>query len=168
MTMPTTVHHWFERMVTETGRICEDFYGGRLVTLAVFGSVARNTMRPDSDVDMLIVADPLPRGRLARVDEFRTVELQLDPLLLAAAQVGIHTTLSPVLKTPAEVEQGSPLFLDMTDQVQILYDKDDFFKSYLERLRARLKAQGAKRVRLRGGYYWVLKPSLKPGEEIPL
>lgn len=168
MSGATPVKAWFERITAEACRACEDHYGARLVSLAIFGSVARGTMRPDSDVDMLIIADDLPRGRLARVDEFRAVEVGIEPLLRAAAQEGVYTTLSPVLKTPAEVEQGSPLFLDMTDQARIVFDRDDFFKTYLERLRARLRTQGARRVRLGGGYYWVLKPDLKPGEEIPL
>jgi hypothetical protein len=38
----------------------------------------------------------------------------------------------------------------------------------MNRLRRRLKALGARRVRLGGGYYWLLKPDLKPGETIPL
>jgi Nucleotidyltransferase domain len=43
---------------------------GPLVALAVFGSVGRGTVREDSDVDFLLVARDLPRGRFARVDEF--------------------------------------------------------------------------------------------------
>jgi len=143
-------------------------YGERLVSLVVFGSVARRTMRPDSDIDVLLVARDLPRGRLARVTEFESVEGMLADELRQAEKNGIHTALSPVLKTPAEVEQGSPLFLDMTDQARILYDASGFFQDYMNRLRRRLKALGARRVRLGGGYYWLLKPDLKPGETIPL
>jgi hypothetical protein len=41
-------------------------YGPRLLALGVFGSVGRGKMRPDSDIDFLVVADPLPRGRPRR------------------------------------------------------------------------------------------------------
>jgi len=39
-------------------------FGKRLVSLVVFGSVARGTMKSDSDLDLLIVAQGLPRGRI--------------------------------------------------------------------------------------------------------
>ncbi len=39
---------------------------------------------------------------------------------------------------------------------------------YLRDLSARLEALGARRVHKAGGYYWILKPGLKPGEDISL
>ena len=38
-------------------------YGHRLVSLVVFGSVARGTQKYQSDLDFLIVCDALPKGR---------------------------------------------------------------------------------------------------------
>lgn len=154
-------------------RVLEDAvlraYGERLVSLVVFGSVGRGVPRPDSDVDALIVADPLPDGRIRRVDEFSAmVEPMLDPALKAAAEAGVHTDVSPLFKTPAEVLAGTPLFLDLVDDARILFDKDDFFHSYLERLRERLRALGARRVWVGSAWYWDLKPDMRPGEVITL
>ena len=47
--------------------------------------------------------------------------------------------LSPVLKTPEEIAQGSPLLLDMVEDARILFDRDDYFKNVLENLKARLQ-----------------------------
>lgn len=162
------MHPAFESILHGLPSACTAAYGERLVSLAVFGSVARGVPRADSDIDLLIVARDLPRGRIARVREFDAVEASLSSDLRRAAEAGIHTTLAPVLKTPEEVERGSPLFLDMTEEVVILIDRKDYLGGYLDRLRSRLAALGARRIRKGGGYYWLLKPDYRPGDRIEL
>ena len=105
---------------------------------------------------------------MARVREFEAVDRAISPALENARLRGIHTTLSPVLKTPLEVEAGSLLFLDMIEEARILVDRDDFLRNFLDGFASRLAELGAKRVRKGAGYYWVLKPDLRPGEEINL
>jgi uncharacterized protein len=80
----------------------------------------------------------------------------------------VLAALSPVFKTPAELAYGSPLFLDMTDAVLILHDPDAVLRRYLDGLRARLQALGARRIAKGGGHYWLLKPDLQPGEDFTL
>jgi predicted nucleotidyltransferase len=143
-------------------------YGSRLVSVAVFGSVARQTQREDSDIDFLIVARDLPPGRSARVDEFLPVEQTLEPWLAPPRPDLMPVGLSPVFKTLTEVEAGSPLFLDMVEDARILHDEDDFLAGRLERLRQRLAALGAQRVWRGNAWYWILKPDLEPGEIISL
>lgn len=65
--MANTMLETYESVLKAALDACLAHYGARLLSVAVFGSVARGTPRRDSDVDLLIVADPLPRGRLARV-----------------------------------------------------------------------------------------------------
>ncbi len=132
----------------------KNLYGDRLVTLAVFGSVARATATVESDVDLLIISTDLPRGRVKRVSEFAGVERSLKTAVL----------LSPVIKTPEEVQSGSPLFLDMVFDAMILYDKNGFFKNYLNLLKERLDRLGAKRVVQGDRWYWDLKPDYQVGE----
>jgi len=64
----------FEDLLIALKQACLDVYGDRLISLSVFGSVAAATMGPDSDIDILLVCDPLPRGRMARVREFEAVD----------------------------------------------------------------------------------------------
>jgi hypothetical protein len=145
-----------------------DHYGERLISVALFGSVARGTQREDSDVDFLVVARGLPRGRTARVAEFLPVEHYLEPWLAPPRSDLLPVALSPVFKTPEEVEAGSPLFLDMVEDARLLYDRDGFLAQRLERLRQRLVALGSRRVWRANSWYWVLKPDLTPGETITL
>lgn len=76
--------------------------------------------------------------------------------------------VSPVLKTPAELEAGNLLYLDMVDQTHILVDEGGMLRRFLEALGAHLAAQGARRVRKGGGYYWELAPSFRWGDRIEL
>jgi len=46
-----------------------------------------------------------------------------------------------------------------------LFYRDGFMRGLLGRLRGRLEELGSRRVELpRGGWYWVLRPELAPGE----
>ncbi len=143
-------------------------YGSRLVSVAVFGSVARGTQREDSDIDFLIVARDLPDGRMARIDDFLAVERSMEGSLAPPRPELLPIALSPVLKTPQEAAAGSPLFLDMVEDARILYDEDGFFAGHLERLRQRLATLGSRRVWRGNAWHWVLKPDLEPGEVFSL
>lgn len=144
------------------------FYNNRLVSVVIFGSTARDAQRFDSDIDTLIIAKGLPRGRMKRMKEFEVVEDRVEPFLESLQKEGINTHISAIIKNPEEAETGSPLFLDMVEDARILFDKDDFFLKVLERLRKRLKELGAKRIWKGNAWYWDLKPDYKPGDVIEL
>ena len=146
------------KLLNHLTHLCKEHYGERLISLAVFGSVGRGTPRPDSDIDLLLVVKDLPVGRIARLKEFATIEIAL----------GIETKsridLSPIFKTPEEILNGSPLFLDMVEDVRMLFDRDDFFKNILKNLKERLQRLGARRIWQGNVWYWDLKPDYKQGE----
>jgi len=154
----------FERIQKGLVREAKLLYGRRLISIVLYGSVARGTQRFDSDLDCLLVCKDLPKGRMKRIKEFERVEDSLGSLLGDLKKKGVRITFSPILKTPEEVERGSPIFLDMVEDALILHDKDDFFASRLARLRERLSALGAKRIWRGNAWYWDLKPDFRPGE----
>jgi predicted nucleotidyltransferase len=158
----------FESLLTHVLTVCQQLYGSRLVSLAVFGSVGRGAPHPNSDLDLLIVAKNLPEGRLARMAEFQPVEMALSPRLAEARAGGLTPELSPVFKTPAEARQGTLLFLDMVEDAQILYDRDNFLRHTLTEFKARLDQLGARRIWRGNAWHWDLKPDYKPGEVFEL
>lgn len=146
----------------------KSFYGDRLVSVAVFGSVARGTQNFDSDIDVLIIVNNLPGGRMKRIREFEAVEERIEPILKRLQKEGINTSISAILKTPEEAERGTPLFLDMVEDARILFDRSGFFLGILERLKNRLHRLGSRRIWRGNAWYWVLKPDFKPGEVFEL
>jgi hypothetical protein len=101
---------------------------------------------------------------MSRVDEFRSVKKALAPRLESMAGRGIFTTLAPVFKTPAEVQAGSLLFLDMIDDGRILFDRSGFWERYMADFRNRLRRLGARKIVEGDRWYWDLKPDYKIGE----
>ncbi len=162
------MHPIYDALLDDTLAACRGHYGSRLVSLAVFGSVGRGTPHSDSDVDLLVVAEDLPKGRLPRADDFAAVEHAVAPQLDEAHRHGVHPTLSPIFKTPAEVIAGSPLFLDMLDDARILHDRDGFLAGAFEDFAGRLARLGARRIWRGNAWYWDLKPDYKPGEVFEL
>jgi len=145
------------------------FYGERLVSVILFGSVAREAQSFESDLDLLVIAEGLPQGRMKRIREFGSVEDKVEPFLKTLQQKeGINTYISAIIKSPEEAEKGSPLFLDMVEDAKMLFDRDGFFAAVLERLRKRLKELGSKRIWQGNAWYWDLKPDYKPGDVIEL
>ena len=67
--------------------------------------------------------DNLPRGRTPRILDFiENVEEQLEKEL---KKLGIERMpeISPVIKTSDEVKVGSLLFLDIVEDVKVIYDE---------------------------------------------
>jgi predicted nucleotidyltransferase len=156
-----SAEHPLIRRVEEVLRVV---YGDRLVAVAVFGSVARRTARPDSDLDLYVVVEGLPRGHRARLETFDPVEGHLAADLDALARQGISVELSAVLRTPEDLRTASPLMLDLTEDAVILVDHGGVLRAALDDLRARLQRLGSRRIWTGTRWYWDLKPDYKRGE----
>jgi len=143
-------------------------YGDRLYSLVVFGSVARGEASKASDIDLLLVVAGLPESRLARQEEFMVLEDEVAEHITALYEEGYHIEFSPIIKTPEEARRITPLYLDMVEDAVLVYDRDKFFGSVLDRLRKRLDELGSKRVRMGKKWYWLLKPDYRFGEVIEL
>jgi len=149
-------------------KIMKEEFKDDLISVVVYGSVARGDNRNDSDVDLLIIMKNLPKdSMLKRIRLFETKvedKLNLDEYW----KMGYYISLSPVLKTPEEAEKFSPPYLDMVYDAVILYDSNYFFTRILQKLRDRLKELGAERVRMGKKWYWVLKKDSRFGETVEL
>ncbi|ADI31242.1 nucleotidyltransferase domain-containing protein [Staphylothermus hellenicus] len=143
-------------------------FNGRLKSLVVYGSVARGDYRKDSDIDLLIIIEGLPRSRLERIRLFTKAESKLDELLDKLLDKGYAVSFSPIIKTPEEAVRISPIYLDMVEDAIIVYDENGFFEKILMGLKKKLEQLGAERVRLGKKWYWRLKKNYRFGEVISI
>ncbi len=148
--------------------LLEKHLGVRLVSVVLYGSVARGDATRTSDIDLLIVAEDLPKGHFARKRLLEAADRAFEPALLRAEEKGIETHLARIVRTPEEAARTIPLYLDMTEDAILLFDRDGFFARVLDRVRAALRRLGSRRVRMGKTWYWDLKPDFRPGDVIEI
>ena len=143
------------------------FGEGIILSIALFGSVARRQARPDSDIDLLIVhkkVDFNPTKRFVKL----AFELEEGGEYKRLVKQGLSARPSCVFLTECELWDRSHILLDILVEGMVLYDIGILQKRF-EALRKRLKELKSKRVTLPDGtWYWDLKPDWKPGEVITL
>lgn len=136
----------------------------RLISVVLYGSVARGDARPGSDLDVLVVAEGLPTSL---VDRRRPLLAAWEERRRAAVLPAIEWSL--VTKTPEEAVTVTPLYLDMVEDGILLLDRGGLMEAVLAGLRERMHRLGSRRVMLEdGSWYWDLKPDFRWGEVVEL
>jgi len=147
-----------------------EWLNGNLISIAIFGSVARGEARPNSDLDVLVVASNVPENYSERV---RMAIDILDPLkdlkIWLWKNVRIYCNVDLLVLTINEAMRFQPVYLDMVHSSIIVYDRNSFLRNVLRRLSNRLEKLRAEYVKLPNGrWFWKLKPEVKRGEVIEI
>jgi uncharacterized protein len=138
--------------------------GERLVSIVLFGSVARGQARPTSDIDLVVVADGFPR---ALADRRRPLLESGERARTARALPVVQWNL--VTKSTGEARIHSPLYLDIVEDGILILDRGGFFEQVLSGMRARMRVLGSRRIFLDDGtWYWDLKPDFRFGEVVEI
>ncbi len=164
VTLPASLQEPFRTALAAAAEAWAAELGPRLVSMVLFGSVARRRAGPSSDIDLLIVAEGFPKSLAERrrplLEEWSRVRAERG---LPAVEWNLAT------KTPDEARHHSPLYLDMVEDGILLVDRGGFFAAVLDAMRARMRALGSRRVFLSDGrWYWDLKPDFRFGEVVEL
>ena len=153
------VEDWLRRDLGRFQAALEQHFGSDLVTLVVFGSQVQGRARPESDLDLLLIIEGLPRGRMDRRRLLRQ--------LAHGVSKQFGETASLILLTPAQAVSVKPFYLGILEGHEVLVDRGGFFRKVLDRLTARLAELGSRRLTdEKGNPYWDLKPDYRLGEDI--
>ena len=145
----------------------EHFATEEVLACALFGSVARNQARPDSDIDLLVVTARTEAETMSRFVRLLR-KLADEPPTLALKESGLSPDPYPIFLTPAQLQDNALILLDVLDHGIVLYDTG-ILRQRLDRLQHRLQELGSRKVlHADGSWHWDLKPDWKPGEVVEL
>jgi predicted nucleotidyltransferase len=161
------MNEYIEGLLKKANDLITSRYGKDLVSIAVFGSVARDDFNSESDIDMIVVANS-DESMGKRLNNFFVVleELLKTNAYNSCKEKMMPHKIQPIILNPEEVKKRPSILLDIVTDGKILFDKDDFLKMEIEALRSRLKEIGAKKITRGGRWYWILKPDIKRGEVV--
>ena len=142
--------------------------GDNLISVVLYGSVAREEATAYSDIDLLIISDGLPAGRFAKRKVLKPARALLAKQKEALVKGGIWSDFSEIIKTREQAQKRSYLYLDLSEDAIILFDKEKFFEKLLNEFRLWLRQMGSVRKVFKGYRYWDLKPDFKAGDTVDL
>jgi predicted nucleotidyltransferase len=147
-------------------------YRERLVSIVLYGSVARGKAKRESDIDLLIILEDAPSNYHRRLDSVLKVKEWLEAEKVyqrLTKKLNKEPCLNFLILSREEAAQNRYIYLDMVEDAKILYDKEIFFANRLKMMRKRLKELNSRRVWLSDEiWYWEIKPDLKIGEAFKL
>jgi hypothetical protein len=156
----------YRETILRLTELLREKFGEKLVSVVVFGSVARGEAKRDSDIDVLVVCEDFEKS-MHRTDKLVDIILQLWEEEKKSPEEQVWIEVYPL--RPEEAEKNRPIYLDMIEDGVIILDRNGFMENVLKRLEKRLKELGSKKVYLPdGSWYWVLKPSIKRGEVLEI
>ncbi|WP_423792402.1 nucleotidyltransferase domain-containing protein [Methanocaldococcus indicus] len=116
---------------------CKEKFGDNLISIVLFGSYAKGTATEYSDIDLLVIANNLPKRRIDRYKIIKDIDLEF--------LKKYHITISPILIKPEELSTKSisPLIYGILTGYKVIYDKNNFWNNYIEKIRPIIKKDGA-------------------------
>ncbi len=138
----------------------------RLVSVGLYGSLARGSPSKTSDVDLYVVADWKSQRLSSRVDEAISSLMGLEEERLRLSRVGITADVSIRPVGREEARSFYSLHLDLSREGIVLYDPSEFLAETWSRMRTWLGKRGAERVETEKGWFWRLDPEMEIGSRV--
>lgn len=143
-------------------------FGDDILSVALFGSVARGTAKKDSDIDLLIIHKEVSYDSAKRFLDLQ-FEMEDKEAYKELRNRGFYPCLSPIFMTSDELSIKPLILLDIMDHGIILKDEEGVLLDKIQKLKIRLGELGSKKIVFEdGSWAWDLKPDWKIGEVIEI
>ena len=144
-----------QKLILDILERIKSVYKARLVSLVVYGSYARNEAKLNSDLDMLLILRQA--GRLRKeIDAFYdNIEEPFDETLQYLFEhYGINLELSPLILTEENSRYFQPLYFDMIEHSEIIYDSDRYFENLLKKVKETKENNNFTKETVGNTYLW--------------
>lgn len=108
----------YKQILTDFSQLLHENFGSNLISLVLFGSVARGTAGEDSDIDLLIILEDAPDSYYRRLEPVVDIELKLREEVFETT--GAAPVFSSIILSKQEAMENRNIFLDMLDASKIL------------------------------------------------
>jgi len=143
-------------------------FGDDVLSVALFGSIARGTAKKDSDIDLLIIHNEVSCDPLKKFVDMQ-LEIENGIAYNELRAKDFYPCLSPIFMTPDEVSIKPLILLDIMDHGLILKDENGILLDKIQKLKKRLEELGSQKIVFEdSSWAWDLKPDWKPGEVIEI
>ncbi len=149
-----------------------EVFGPKLESIVLFGSLSKGTAKPESDIDLLVVARDLPKNysdRTRIIQDVVSFKLMDDIIIYLWKNYDIYADLDILLIDKEEANVTHPFYLDMAKEAIIIYDRNNIMLNKIEEVKIKLEKIGAKRFEEPdGSWYWIISPVPEKSREIEL
>ncbi len=141
-----------------------------LISVCLFGSGARGTLRRGSDIDFLVIKRDSKQTYHKRVKEIVPLLDNIRETVEYQQVERLKLDLEPcfLILTMEEIADHPPILIDISQEGKILFDRKGFLNTHVSEVRRTLTRLGATKKMTPQGHYWVLKPDLRIGEVIEI
>ncbi|PKP56357.1 MAG: hypothetical protein CVT88_10285 [Candidatus Altiarchaeales archaeon HGW-Altiarchaeales-1] len=138
----------FSQILEEFTEECRNSFGNKLISIILFGSYARRTYTEYSDIDLLVVADGLPKDRIARHKILNDVKLKFI--------YKYHIRISPIFIEPCDlsVKNINPLIYGILTGYRVLYDSGNSWNTFTAKIKPKIYEK--KPVYIEGEQQWKI------------
>lgn len=160
------------RALGETfAKVLLDRLSEQIICIVLYGSVARGRARPESDIDLFVVAGETDQessdvqNRIGKLD----LDFWDGPESSELRARGYRANIETLVVSKARALRGLPIYLDMTLDAIVLHDPAKFFVQRIELARRQMAELRSYREWIGPEeYFWHLKADAKPGEVFEL
>ncbi|MEW6685560.1 MAG: nucleotidyltransferase domain-containing protein [Candidatus Edwardsbacteria bacterium] len=164
-------YNFYKKLLKTYLSILQDELGDALVSVVLYGSVARDEATLESDIDLLIVVREDNKSYYQMLKPILEAQrsLEMTEIFKGFFHNKSYPHLSYLIFSQEEALKNRNIYLDILEDGIILYDLANFLGEKLKQFKKRLIELGSKKIILDDGrWYWDLKPTLKLGEAFEL
>lgn len=137
-----------EIYISRLKNVLYEIYGEKLISAVIFGSYVKGDFSMNSDIDLLLVVENDEENPRKRLYNFYEI---IDKL-----SFNMQWIISPIILTLEEAEKFSPLYLEIFENHEVLYDKG-FFAKLCTKLQDYIRQGKIAKKSFRGYNYWWIK-----------